>query len=499
MSNITEADLIAHLSDQRWRLSNLYWITDENGKAMQFKPNPYQWELYDNLWYNNVILKSRQLGFTTFITILLLDIALFNPNHQMATIAETLPKAESIFRQKVKFAVDRLPDYVMSLVGGIVSKNTSSIEFGNGSRFQVAVSARSGTLQGLHVSEYGKISAQYPEKAREIKTGSFPAVHRGNFIFVESTAEGQEGNFYDLTMDAINLQLRGTPLTESDFRFHFFPWWRDTKNILEIETEISQEDAKYFEDLRVNHTIILTAQQRWWYVRKKATYGEDMKREYPSYPKEAFEQAVVGAYYSTQMAWLRANGRMRTGIYVPDEPVYTFWDLGRNDLNAIWFMQDIANEFRFIDYYENSGEALAHYVKIMQAKPYIYGGHWLPHDANNVNLERGESRVDRLVELGLGADKIHVVERIEDVNTGIDLVRSHLPRCFFDSENCATGIAHLDGYRKEWDEKTGTFKNNPRHDLHSNGADAFRQFAQGYRKPTASKPIKRRNGSWRTS
>ena len=43
-------------------------------------------------------------------------------------------------------------------------------------RMNLPKSARSGTLQRLHVSEFGKICAQYPKKAREIVTGAFPAV-----------------------------------------------------------------------------------------------------------------------------------------------------------------------------------------------------------------------------------------------------------------------------------------------------------------------------------
>lgn len=504
MTAVEKLDEIAQaMGDQWWRLNNLYWITDENGKAIQFKPNLYQQELYENLWYNNIILKSRQLGFTTFVSVLFLDICLFNQNHNLCTIADTLDNAEKIFRSKIRFAVEKLPDDVLAMCGGVRTMNTSSIEFGNGSKISVGVSARSGTLQGLHVSEYGKISARFPEKAREIKTGSFPAVHTGNFIFVESTAEGQDGEFFVMTDAAMKMAERGTKLTEKDFRFHFFPWWRDTKNRIEIETEVPQEMASYFEDLRLTHKIHLEPQQKWWYVRQAATFGDDMKREYPSFPKEAFEQAVIGAYYGRQMTWLRANNHIRPKLYVPGEPVYTFWDLGRNDLNAIWFMQEIVTgEFRFIDYYENNGEDLAHYVKYLKDKPYIYGGHWLPHDADNESLERGETRIDRLEELNLGrrGRDLHVVERVEDIDVGINLVRSHLPRCWFDSENCAVGIAHMDGYKKEWDAKAGTFKRTPKHDSHSNGADAFRQFAQGYKKPTKADPNrKKRRSNWRTA
>src|SRR5215207_10590786 len=58
------------------------------------------------------------------------------------------------------------------------------------------------TLQYLHVSEFGKICAQAPEKAREIVTGALNTVEAGQFVVIESTAEGQEGAFYEMTQRA---------------------------------------------------------------------------------------------------------------------------------------------------------------------------------------------------------------------------------------------------------------------------------------------------------
>ena len=53
--------------DPRWRLSNLYWITDKAGKAVQFVPNSAQLKFLDEVHTLNLILKARQLGFTTLV------------------------------------------------------------------------------------------------------------------------------------------------------------------------------------------------------------------------------------------------------------------------------------------------------------------------------------------------------------------------------------------------------------------------------------------------
>jgi hypothetical protein len=212
----------------------------------------------------------------------------------------------------------------------------------------------------------------------------------------------------------------------------------------------------------------------------------------------AFEAAIKGAYYANGMAFLRTHHRIRRVPWVPTMPVNTFWDLGRNDANGIWFHQYIAGEHRFFRYYENTGHSLAHYVEYMQNEMpgTIWGRHYLPHDADNQNLERNESRVDRLEELGL--TNIVVVERVEDVNVGIELTRKVLPTIWIDAEDCDVGITGLDEYQREWDDKQAVFRNHPLHNHASTAADAMRQFAQGWNAP--AKPKKKpKPHSWRTA
>lgn len=53
--------------DRAWRLNNLYTIVDENGKEVEFTLNVVQAALFSGLHDCNVILKARQLGFTTLV------------------------------------------------------------------------------------------------------------------------------------------------------------------------------------------------------------------------------------------------------------------------------------------------------------------------------------------------------------------------------------------------------------------------------------------------
>ncbi|MGY8873087.1 MAG: terminase, partial [Pseudomonadales bacterium] len=162
-----QKELLHCLGDVWWRLDNLYFIEDEKGNKVRFRLRPIQHIFLMSMWFFNIILKARQLGFTTTIDIFILDRALFNPNTKCGIVAHTKDDVYKIFSSKIKFGYDNLPPDIKGFVQA-TSKRANEIEFTNGSSIRVAVSMRSGTLQCLHISEYGKVCAKYPAKAQEI-------------------------------------------------------------------------------------------------------------------------------------------------------------------------------------------------------------------------------------------------------------------------------------------------------------------------------------------
>src|SRR5215213_3337768 len=259
--------------DPRWRLSNLYWITDKAGRAVQFVPNSSQLKFMDEVHTLNLILKARQLGFTTLCCLIYLDACVFTPHK--------LEDAKVIFRDNIKFPYDRLDEGIRGTVRA-VQDSADTLTFGNNSSIRVSTSMRSGTLQYLHVSEFGKICAQAPEKAREIVTGALNTVETGQFVVIESTAEGQEGPFYEMTQRARTRAVLGESLTPLDYRFHFFPWWQEESYVLDDHAVvIGAEDQRYFERLEAEGLRLTLPQRRWW-TRKAETLGADMRREYPA-------------------------------------------------------------------------------------------------------------------------------------------------------------------------------------------------------------------------
>ena len=486
------------IGDRAWRLDNLYYITDKEGKKILFKANEAQKSLMSRLWYLNIILKARQRGFTTLICILWLDMILFNSNVRCGIIADTLPNAQVIFRDKIKFAYDNLPDALREKRGAI--KNESGeLLLANNSSIRVGTSMRSGTLQYLLISEFGKICRKYPDKAQEIITGSLNTVAPGQFVVIESTAEGQGGEYYNMCIEAQAEMLYGKKLGKMDYKFHFYSWWdAEEYEIDPFGVVITDEDHKYFEKVEAEIGRELSMRKRAWYVSKRKTMRDLMKQEYPSTPKEAFETAIEGAYYSDEMAKARLDGRIGAVPVIPSIPVHTFWDLGRKDMNAIWFMQEVGAEFRFVRYYENSGEGLAHYAKYLRETGYLLGDIYLPHDACHALLGQVDT-VDQQLAVMMPGCTVRVVQRIHRVTDGINMVRDKFPQCRFDETNCAKGIAHLDNYRKQWNDSLGVWRDQPLHDVASNCADSIRQFAQGYVNTSGSSGFVRgaSGSSWR--
>jgi hypothetical protein len=184
----------------------------------------------------------------------------------------------------------------------------------------------------------------------------------------------------------------------------------------------------------------------------------------------SFTAAVSGSYYGRLIT--KADKEERIGEVPVDDNagVETWWDLGIGDSTAIWFAQRIGTEIHLVDYYETSGESLAHYANILMEKDYAYSRHIAPHDIMARELGTGKSRLEVANELGIDFE---VAPKLE-VDHGIESVRNTLPNCYFDRVKCKTGLDALRQYRKQWDDKNQVFKNKPLHDWCSHASDAFR-------------------------
>lgn len=209
----------------------------------------------------------------------------------------------------------------------------------------------------------------------------------------------------------------------------------------------------------------------------------------------SFNATTNGSYFGR---YLNANDPAVTYSselgYTNKLPLFTFWDLGVRDATAIWFIQANPKEdtYHVVDYYENANRGLDHYIDVLNHKQskekYIYAAHFAPHDLKKREFSTAKTIKALAKEKGLD---LFVVPKL-GINDGIENVRNVLPKCVFRSEGnyperysgpgrdsakgYEFGLSALKQYRKEFDDKTLTYKNKPLHDWASNGADAFRYF-----------------------
>lgn len=236
---------------------------------------------------------------------------------------------------------------------------------------------------------------------------------------------------------------------------------------------------------------------------------ENMKlRDYEKYLhiwEGELKKLAEGAIFGRQITEIHKSNRLRYIAIEKNCEMLTFMDLGKNDNTAIWFMQRVGSEYRFVDYFEGRLEEVSYYTRFIKVMPYIYGRNYLPHDADHERLGMPRN-IKRQFEDG-GVKPITIVPRIAHKNTAIELAREVLAKCWFhlgkddeahleDSEcegfvdwvsddkmrtrakRMEKGYEALCNYRYKYKDEDSVFLLNPHHDWASNGADAFQQFAQ---------------------
>jgi hypothetical protein len=485
LDNLSHDEIVELLKDPHWRLRNIYFIRNKDGDTVRFNPWPEQERFLHKIWNRNVIPKARQRGFSTVVQLMILDACLFVDNIGAAIIAETDDLAKGIRDDKIKFAWERLPASIRAM-NPLETDNVTELKWRNGSFLIVATSTRSRTLQYLHVSEYGKICAKSPAKAKEIRDGSLPSVDLHGIIVIESTAEGNDGDFFDKVMTAKAHKDAGKRLTPMDYRLHFASWWdADEYQVDEPAlVHITQKQHAYFDRAEVDIGQDISLPRRAWYVNKlDSDFSGDwasMKSQFPTTLDEAFEVAADGKWLVNEISLARRQNRITIVPYDPSEPVYTWWDLhhGGTDDVAVWFHQLVGAQERFIDYLEASGETYSHIVREVKAKPYVFGTHFLPHDGARrfPGADQSKTVEDILTDLGLGP--IEIVDKTNELLTAIRVMKDDFNTYWFDAEKCATGIKHLEHYAKEFNVRHGVWTSVPAKNGNQHAADAIRQRSQ---------------------
>ncbi len=273
---------------------------------------------------------------------------------------------------------------------------------------------------------------------------------------------------------------------------------KDSELLFSMNPELEEDPA--YQMLVVNpppDTIVITANYNdnpYFPDNLRALMEDQKTKDYQKYLnvwEGQCKAAVEGAIFAKEMQKAAEDQRITKVPYDPTKPVDIFWDLGRNDKTAMWFVQQIGYEFRFLRYYENNGEHFSHYTKYAKELPYSYGKQYLPHDAENEQIS-AEKTIKRQAQEAFPQGVI-VIPRIAQKALAIDAARGIMDRCVWDKELCADGLTCLRKYAYKFDPETQRTSREPDHDTPwSHGADAFMAVGQSMLPVVKPKPLKQR-------
>lgn len=354
-----------------------------------------------------------------------------NPGRTCYYILPNYSQAKKIIWDGSTIDAKRILDYIPDSV--IEQKNSQEmkIRFCNGSLFQLIGSENVDSVIGTnpHIMVFSEYAVQSPIAWDYLSP--ILRVNKGYVIFI-STPRGKN-HFYDLL------------------------------------TKVRNNPSWFCEILTINDTGVLN-EKDMEEERAEGRSEELIQQEYYC----SFSRGVEGSYYGRLMEKAREQGRICNVPYETRSPVHTAWDIGFGDSTSIVFWQEIGGELRIIDFYENQGEGIAHYAKHIQNKPYVYGTHYMPHDAGSGSIQTGRTLQDVAYEQGI---KATVLEREQDISIGIEATRALLSIAYIDATKCEYLIKCLENYHKKYNEKTQAYSETPMHDWTSHAADSVRYMA----------------------
>ena len=456
-----------------WRLNNLYKIVDKKKRVITFVMKPEQADLYCDPHPRHVICKARQLGMSTLIQLSFLDRALFNSNENIFIIAQDKAAASAIMQTKIKFAYEQL-DPAIKQIRHLIKSNNEEFVLSNNSAITVTVSARSATATAIHSSEMAKSYIMDPAKTREFFTGTLPALIPGGPCYIESTAEGPVGDFYDAYQSAFD-----TPQDPMAFKRHFYPWWNyeEYENSVSPEAGFDADTKKYFQELEARG-IRLTERKKNWYAAQERILKFQMKQEYPSFAEEAFAQTAEGLIWGRQIQIIQNTHMVRPTPYLANYPAYVAFDIGYGDIAACWCVQYVDEEWRVFGYMEIRKSDMSWFLEKFAAKGWRFAIIFLPHDAANgkFSVQGSISLAEEVENWGY---KVIVMQKTDNKSRDIFNAGKFMLGCRFNNDDASgvpDGLKRLLGYRYR-KNADGGFSKEPMHDDNSNGADAFRYLS----------------------
>ena len=376
----------------------------------------------------SVLVCHRRFGKTVCMINHLLMAALTSKvsNPRYAYIAPTFKQAKSI-------AWDYIKQFTHKIPGVKFNETELRVDLPNKARITLLGSENCDGLRGIYldgcvIDEYANVNDRlFPEIIR-------PALSdRNGFCIFIGTPQGMNNNFYELFQHA-----KG-----ADDWFYF--------KAKASETKVVDQDEL---------------------TKAKEVMGENKF-------KQEFEcdwiANIEGSIYGKTLAKMENQRQITRVPYDPSLPVNTAWDLGVSDHSAIIFFQQLGRSINIIDYHEERGQGMPHFIELVKNKEYIYKDHFAPHDIEVTDFSNGKTRREVAYQLGI---RFKVVPKLP-LEDGIHATTMTLPRCWIDVDHCKKLIDALRHYHRKYLDKNRMFRSKPVHDWSSHACDALRYMSIG--------------------
>jgi len=250
------------------RLRNLYKVKNKDGAVVSFVPNKGQMRFWKNRSNRDLILKSRQIGFTTFACVEAFDKSVFEAGSHCGIMADKRERVKEIFGMVRRTYRLFMKDWgqLINLTTDLNNQN-ELVWHEKDSAVKVAYDFKGYTLKYLHISEAAFIDEQRITESTE----SIPDTGR---IIMETTPNGMGGYFFHQYQSAI--KGKGT------YRKHFFPWFEHYPEHLinvpdDVSWNIKEEEQRDLYGLSDQQLM-----WRKWKIEDMNSDEEEFNRLYPT-------------------------------------------------------------------------------------------------------------------------------------------------------------------------------------------------------------------------
>jgi len=260
---------------------NLY-ILDKQQRLVRYQPNPAQRHFRQHRTGRDLVIKARQLGFSTEIQASHFVDAVTD-TVMIATLAHDADTTQKLRRMSKRF-YDNLPDYLRPVRSA--DNATTTIYANTGSEVTIATAGsrdtgRGGTYSKVHGSE-----AAFWKDAEAIIAGLLQGVPAHGEVVLETTANGAQGYIYDRAMEALD----GAGI----WTVHFYAWWWDDGYRLPVHETLTLND----EETMLVERHGLDGEQIAWRRAKRAELGRLFAQEYPEDVRACFLTSG-GSYFGS--------------------------------------------------------------------------------------------------------------------------------------------------------------------------------------------------------